>query len=166
MKGIREFIRDVLTEIHEFNNGGNFVPTDEMARVAKSALEAIQKNNLTQSGGNQGSGKSKAESLSKKEPQTHSMVKRMKAWFDANRNVMNQDKIAGKNMTNSGIMQSWNLWGGDAADRWAKKTLETKHGDNLGRKKVRRDAGGAGQNKGMGTMSINTMDTTNTRIHR
>ena len=65
-----------------------------------------------------------------------------------------------------GIMQSWDLHGGEAGNQWVKTELKKFHDENLRTKGNLRKAGGAGTNKGMGVFDTSIMDTTKQRIHR
>ena len=65
-----------------------------------------------------------------------------------------------------GLMQSWDLHGGEAGNQWVKGELKKFHDENLRTKSNLRKAGGAGENKGMGIFSTNHMKTNNNRIHR
>lgn len=166
-KKIRKIVREILSEDYRFNNQRSFIPNNYVADTAANALSVIEKNDLTSNGGNEGSGKLKAKSLANKEQQTHSMVKRMKAYFDNNQSEVNKERSLGKNIHNSGIIQSWDLWGGDSGKRWANKVLSSHKDSEMRSKKVRRDNGGAGENKGNGIFSTkNLMNPNNNRIHK
>lgn len=166
---IRNIIREALyKEDFKFDNQNkSFTPPPNVVSTAQNALLLISKNDLTSHGGNEGSGKNKAKELSQKKPQNFSLMKRLKAYFDNNQQEYNKEKSTGKNINNSGIIQSWDLHGGDACKNWVNSELSKTKQNNLGRKKIRRDTGGAGNNKGAGIFSWKKMmDPTNTRIKK
>lgn len=155
---IREELQKLLKEDFRYRYDGNFIPTDEMVSTAKKALETISNNNLINNkGSNEGSGLEKAKSICDKEHMTHSQVKRMKAYFDNHCDEVNSEKVNRKNIENSGILQSWDLWGGDAGKNWAEKIISQKHSKNNTSKTVR----GAS-----GIRTKNLMNPLNTRIHK
>ena len=141
---IRLIIRQevaLIFENFEFNDAQRlnvFRPTDAMKKNASDALLAVEKNDLTSHGGNEGSGKNKAKDISEGEPISHAMLKRMKAFFDNNYSFYSSEKSLGKNIENSGIIQTWNLWGGDAAKAFVDQHINSLNKVNLNRKKVRR----------------------------
>jgi len=141
---IRAFIREeivLIFENFEFNDSQKlkkFNPTDNMKKNVLTALEAIKKNDLTNKGGNEGSGKLKAISIKNEEPINFSMLKRMKAFFDNNQIKYNTDKSSGKTINDSGIIQTWNLWGGDAGKKFANDNIKSLNKSNLDRKKNRK----------------------------
>ena len=157
-KIIREEFKSLLKEDFRYMYDGEFNPTDEMVSISKMALEIISSNNLIDNNNpNEGSGKNKAKSICDKESMTHAQVKRMKAYFDNHCDEVNSEKVKGKNVENSGILQSWNLWGGDVGKSWAEKIISQKHSKNNTSKKVR----GAS-----GIRTKNLMNPLNTRIHK
>jgi hypothetical protein len=123
---------------------------------ARKALEAIEKNDLTENGGNEGSGKSKAKSIVNGEEITHSVLKRMKAYFDNNTQKYQAEKSMGKTIDNSGVIQSWNLWGGDDAKNFSNHNLDSQNTNNLNRKKNRRTI-----SNGTGTGNVSRLVDTN-----
>jgi hypothetical protein len=171
MKSVRIIIRNIINEMFlqenlfqleedfRYRYDGSFEPEEGMIHTAQEALNAVNKNDLTKdvSNPNEGSGKSKANSIIKKEPFSHSQLKRMKAFFDNREEEYKKEKISGKTIENSGIMQIWGLWGGDAARAWCEKKLKQRNSSNNTSKTVR----GA---SGIRTKTL--MDTNNTRIHK
>jgi hypothetical protein len=161
MDEIRKIIREELENIFEdfkYIYDGEFTPTDEMVSIAKKALETISlKNLINNTNSNEGSGKNKAKSICNKDSMTHAQVKRMKAYFDNHCDEVVLEKSKGKNLENSGILQSWDLWGGDAGKSWAERIISQKHSKNNTSKKVR----GAS-----GIRTKNLMNPLNTRIHK
>jgi len=132
----------IFLENFEYNDSKklkNYKPTDVMKKNASLALSSIEKNDLTQSGGNEGSGIRKANNIVNGEDMNHGMLKRMKAFFDNNIEKYNSEKSVGKNINNSGIIQTWNLWGGDAGKAFAEQQIGSLNDLNKKRKKVRRD---------------------------
>ena len=163
---IRKTVKKVVSEIFDFNNNKSFTPPSNVVAKAKEALAAVSNNNLTQKGGNEGSGYQKAKSLAQKEAQNHSMMKRMKSFFDSNEDSVRQERNSGKTINNSGVIQSWELHGGDECKNWVANSISNLKDNNLRTKKNLRDAGGAGKNKGMGIFDTNPMSTNNHRINR
>ena len=155
-----------VVEAFEFNYDKIFIPPVHVASVAKNALGTIAHNDLTTYGGNEGSGKEKAKTLSERKPYTHGMMKRLKAYFDKNLDTIRQERNTGKNISNSGVIQVWELHGGDAGMKWVNGEIAKHNDSNLRTKKNIRQIGGAGINKGMGTMDVTMMDPTKQRIHR
>lgn len=148
MKEVRAIIRGVLQERFGFNNNKTFnVPMD----VKSTAQRAIAAGGQTANGGNEGSGKRKAQELIQGTPQSHAQMKRLKAFFDANQPGSPE----------------WDLHGGDAAKRWVDSQLSGTHDDNMRSKEQMRRVGGGGygMNDGMGSMDANMMSTNNTRNH-
>ena len=82
----------------------------------------------------------------------------MKAFFDNNIEDVKQEIVAGKNINTSGLIQSWNLWGGDIGRRWVEQQIKSTQSNNQTSKKTRR-GDGIGLTKRL-------MDPHNTRIHR
>jgi hypothetical protein len=164
MDSIRKIIQEELAKIFlnedfRYRYDGSFNPTEEMVNTCKKALEVVESNSLLSdiTSSNEGSGKSKANSIINKEPMTHSQLKRMKAYFDNHFEEVKNERIKGNTLNNSGILQSWDLWGGDAAKTWVEKCLNQRHSSNNTSKTVR----GAS-----GIRTKNIMDPHNTRIHK
>lgn len=161
MEKIRKLIREELENIFEdfeYRYDGSFLPTEDVVSTSAKALEVVSRNNLiNKENSNEGSGLSKAKTISNKEPMTHSQVKRMKAFFDNNAQSVSVERGQGKTIENSGIIQSWELWGGDAGQRWSESTLNKRNSSNDSSKTIR----GA---SGIRTKTL--MDPHNTRIHR
>lgn len=176
---IKEEIK-ILFETFEFDNNKEFVPPQDVSAVATLALSV---HNLVKQRGwkiensnsGDGNGTLKAKYLSEKNPQSFSDMKRLKAYFTGNEQVVNDDrkkygvseseKGTKKEMTRSQNLLMWNLYGGDVCKNWVDKEIETGHEENLKSKAIARDAGGAGINKGMGSMGA-PKDPTKRRIHR
>lgn len=149
---IREMIREILSEDFRFQYDNKlFYPSPEMKTVCQKAIDAVTNNKLTGKGEAEGTGLRKAYDIVKGEGMTHGQVKRMKAFFDKNQSDYKQEKARGLNMTNSGLIQKWNLWGGDAGYSWSSKTLGSHKSKNQ-RSKDTRPKG-----------HKNMMDPTNTR---
>lgn len=155
---IREEIQKFLEDYKFDNSQKTFMPTDLMAKNCQDALNAIQSNDLTTSGSNEGSGKSKAKSIINKEPINHSSLKRMKAFFDNNQKEYQSEKSKGLGLNNSGIIQSWNLWGGDAARDFSNSKIGYTQRDNQSRKDLKTSITAA--------KTSTLMDPHNTRIKR
>ena len=102
-------------------------------------------------GGNRGNGANKARQLANGEPQTFAQMKRMLSFFETEERKDEKDQAA------------WAMFGGDKTYAWVKRELDRLNASNLRSKKTARTMGGAGINKGMGTMSTNLMDPSNTR---
>jgi hypothetical protein len=162
VKEIREIIRKEIENLFEdfrYRYDGNFYPNESMISNCQQALEVVQRNDLTKqtTNNNEGSGKSKAKSIVNKEPLTHSQLKRMKAFFDNNQSEFSQEKAKGETIETSGLIQSWNLWGGDAGKSWCNSKISQRNSSNDTSKTVR----GAS-----GIRSKNLMNPLNTRIHK
>lgn len=157
---IRLIIREILNEDYRFMYDKNsFIPDEQTARTAQQALNVIQRNNLVnKSGSNEGSGINKAKTLATKEPMNHAQLKRMKAFFDNNFGDVQNEIASGKSINTSGIIQKWNLWGGDPGRAWAERQIGSTQSSNKTSKKVRRG-------DGIG-LTKNLMSVTNHRIHR
>ena len=163
---IREVVKEAMSEAFDFNNNKSFTPPSNVVAKAKEAIAAVSNNNLTQKGGNEGSGYQKAKSLSQKETQSHPMMKRLKSFFDSNEDSVRQERNSGKTINDSGIIQSWELHGGDECKNWVTNAISNLKDSNLRTKKNIRNAGGAGKNKGMGIFDTNIISTNNHRINR
>lgn len=163
---VRKIVRGVIKEAFEFNNNKTFTPPPNVAQRAQQALNAVSKNNLTQSGTDIGSGTSKAKELVSKQIQNFDQMRKIKSFFDTHEESYRKEKAAGKTIDNSGIIQSWELRGGDSSREWINQELSSLKKDNLNTKKNLRSAGGAGTNKGMGIFDTKLMSTNNHRIHR
>ncbi|MDG1949236.1 MAG: hypothetical protein P8J32_00225 [bacterium] len=148
MNEIRAIIRQQLFERFGFNNNKSFAPPMDVKAVAQKALNS---NAQTQSGGNEGSGRRKAQELAKGQMQSHAQMKRLKAFFDANQPGSPE----------------WELHGGNAAKMWVDRALAGNHDANMRTKENMRKAGGGGHgmNDGMGSMSATMMKTNNNRNH-
>ncbi len=163
---IRKIVREVLSEAITFDNNKTFTPPPNVAQRAQEALNKASSNNLTQSGTDLGSGLNKAKELASKQTQGFDMMRKLKSFFDTQEQAYKAEKAAGKTIDNSGLIQSWELRGGDSGREWVNHELGTLNQDNLNTKKNLRKAGGAGTNKGMGIFDTNLMSTNNNRIHR
>ena len=166
MKEVRRIVREVLSETVTFDNNKTFTPPPNVAQRAQEALNAVSNNNKTFGGTNDGSGMSKAKELAAKQTQSFDQMRRMKSYFDTNEQSYKQAKAAGGTIQDNGIIQSWELHGGDSGRDWINQEMGSLKQDNLNTKKNLRKAGGAGVNKGMGIFDTNTMSTNNHRIHR
>lgn len=164
---VRKIVRGVIKEAFEFNNNKTFTPPPNVSQRAQQALNVVSKNNLTQSGTDIGSGTSKAKELASKQIQNFDQMRKIKSFFDTHEESYRKEKAAGKTIDNSGIIQSWELRGGDSSREWINQELSSLKKDNLNTKKNLRNAGGAGTNKGMGIFSGTDMISTNNhRVHR
>ena len=166
---IRKIVSEEVKRIFEaitFDNNKTFIPPPNVAQRAQEALNVVSGNNLTQSGTDIGSGLGKAKELASKQSQGFDMMRKIKSFFDTNEDAYKSEKSAGKTIKNSGIIQSWELRGGDSGKNWVNQELSSLNQDNLNTKKNLRKAGGAGINKGMGIFDTKIMKTNNHRIHR
>ncbi len=145
-KDLLHVVRNLIREALEFNNNKTFIPPHEVMNAAKSAMS--MKGNAV-NGGNKGNGENKASDLASGNPQTFDQMKRLLSFFETEQK--NKDSVA------------WKLHGGDVAYAWVKREIGALNDSNMRSKKVARAMGGAGINKGMGTMDRNMMSTTNTR---
>ena len=180
---IRNFVRKLLFEAFEFSNNDSFIPTHEIQKVAeraKSVLEQMKASKQKIESGddkrNEGSGKRKVEDLIQVAPQSFPEMKRLYAFFENNAikvaeerkkfKIFPQQKGSEEEMTKSPFILIWNLHGGDPCYNWVREKLDSKHKENLKTKERIRAGGGAGKNKGMGSLDITMMDPTKIRIHR
>lgn len=151
-KKLREIIRNILFEDFRYQYGNkSFFPTPEMKSSCQNAIEAVTQNKLTGKGEAEGTGLKKAYAIIRGDEMSHGQIKRMKAFFDNNYSSYKQEKARGKNIFNSGLIQKWNLWGGDAGYNWVSKMLSSHKSKNQKSK----DARPKGHK--------NMMDPTNTR---
>lgn len=147
---IDRFIRELIKEALKFNNNKTFTPPQDVIDAAKNALETVNPSSMS-GGGNRGNGANKARQLANGEPQTFAQMKRMLSFFETEERKDEKDQTA------------WTMFGGDKTYAWVKREVERLNQSNLRSKKTARMMGGAGKNKGMGTMSTNLMDPSNTR---
>lgn len=166
MNEVRKIIREILYEAVTVDNNKSFIPPPNVAQRAQEALNATSNNNLTQSGTGHGSGINKAKELASKQSQEHDMMKKIKSFFETNQESYNAEKAAGKTVKNSGIIQSWELHGGDSGKDWANQELSSLKQSNLNTKSALRKSGGAKENGGMGIFDTKMMSTNNHRTHR
>jgi len=161
---IRKIISEEIKFVFEdvtFDNNKTFTPPPNVAQRAQEALNAVSNNNLTQSGTNEGSGILKAKELASKQTQTFDQMRRMKSYFDTNQDIYNSAKASGKTIKDNGIIQSWELRGGDSGVDWINQELSSLKQDNLNTKSNLRKAGGAKKGGGMGTFAGKSMISTN-----
>ena len=81
----------------------------------------------------------------------------MKSFFDNNESEIAIEKSKGETIDTSGLIQSWNLWGGDAGKFWCSSHISKRNSSNDSSKTIR----GAS-----GISSKNLMNPFNTRIHK
>jgi hypothetical protein len=183
---LREIIREQINLLFETfdmgNSNKNYTPTGEVAKVAKTALDAIeiakqkgiQLSSLDGSG-NEGSGKIKATKLSQKAKQSFAEMKRLKAFFDSNaakvegerktHGIIQQRRGTIYEMIKSNILLVWNLHGGDVCKKWVDSKLSDTHEQGLKTKDRLRQIGGAYKNNGMGVFNTQ-YDPSQQRINR
>lgn len=141
---IKKIIQEEIQYFFEdltFDYNKTYYPPQDVINACSQALQIVQKNNLTSHGGNEGSGLDKAKSIINKKPMSHAVLKRMKAFFDNNvKNVINL-KNKGASINDSGEVQTWELWGGDAGRRWVENEIAKLNQSNLKSKKLKRDSG-------------------------
>lgn len=161
-------LEGIISEVGEFNYNKKFTPTDIVAKKAQEALNSIANQDFTINHTEEGSGKQKAKELAEKQSQTIAQMKKMANFFSTNAATVIQIKQQGgpKTEQEQGIMQAWNLHGGEEGNQWVKNELKKFHDENMRTKNNLRKAGGAGTNKGMGIFDTSIMDTTKQRIHR
>jgi len=145
-----EKIRSRIFEAFDFNNNKTFTPNSQVASTAQNALRAIQQKDLTANGGNEGSGKRKAQDLSNKQTLNFDEMKRLRSFFASNSNAVQQEQQAGKTMETSGLLQTWGLHGGDEGRKWVESELDRLNQNNNRTKQNLQKSGGAGEGKGMG----------------
>ncbi len=164
MDAIQNMIKQLVFERFNYNNNKSFTPNSAISGVAQSALQVIAKKDLTPNAGNDGSGKRKAMELSNKTPQNHQEMKRLKSFFDKYQQSVSKERSAGKDINSSGLIQMWDLHGGDQGQNWVNAQINSLNSSNKNTKQRLQKAGGAGENKGMGIFD-NPMDNTETRTH-
>lgn len=138
-KWIQTAIVDALSEDFRYHYDRNpFYAPHTVVDSVKKALAIVSQNNLAFStGGNEGSGIKKAHSIAKGEPMTHAQLKRMKAFFDANKTEVMAARAKGGTLQNSDTIQRWELWGGDAGMQWVEQQINDVHDSNDTSKKLR-----------------------------
>lgn len=158
--GLRNIIREIIAEDFRYLYDRNtFTPPVEVARAVTNAINVVSNNRMANnSGGNEGSGIQKAKSLANREPMNHAQLKRMKSFFDNNEGAVRNERSQGKNASNSGIIQSWELWGGDAGKQWVERQISSVQSANKTSKKIR--------NPEDGVRTKTLMDPHNTRIRK
>jgi hypothetical protein len=166
LEEIRKIVRSTLQEAFGFDNNKTFTVPPNVSQRAQEAINAASSNNLTKSGTNVGSGLSKGKELASKQTQTFDQMRRLKSFFDTTESSYQAEKSAGKTVKDSGVIQSWELHGGDSGRDWVNQEMGSLNQSNLDTKKNLRKAGGAGVNKGMGIFDTKSMSTNNHRIHR
>jgi hypothetical protein len=158
---IRKIIRKTVLESYEFNSDQTFTPP-----VSSSIKNAIAlANGARFEGDNKGSGKRKAVELSNRTPQSLAQMRKLKNFFDSNESVVADLKAAGKTVANEPTILKWELHGGDQIKNWVNKELDSRKDGEMRSKSTARAAGGAGENKGMGSLDKNMMNPNNTRLH-
>lgn len=161
-------LESLISEVGEFNYNKRFTPTDIVAKKAQEALSHVNYEDHTTSGTDEGSGKQKAQELSEKKSQSIEQMKKIASFFSKNAAPIVRIKQQGgpKTPEEKGIMQAWNLHGGEEGNKWVKNELKRFHDENLRTKSNLRKAGGAATNKGMGVFDSSIMKTNKQRIHR
>jgi len=142
-------VRHLIREALEFNNNKTFTPPQDVIAAAKKALETVRPSSM--SGHDKGNGANKARQLAAGDPQTFAQMKRLKSFFSTEEKSDKKDHAA------------WELHGGDKAYAWVTRELDRINAGNLRSKKVARTMGGAGINKGMGTLDKQMLNPNNTR---
>lgn len=128
---LRKKIRQIISEDYRFQyDNKTFFPNEKMKETCQKAIDIVSKIKLVGKGEAEGSGLKKAYSIKAGKPMTHGQLKRMKAFFDNNLNLYKNELSKGKNISNSGLIQKWNLWGGDAGYSWAKYNLDSHKSKN------------------------------------
>lgn len=166
LEEVRKIIREVLSEAVTFDNNKTFIPPPNVAQRAQEAINATSNNNNTESNTGHGSGINKAKELASKQTQSFDMMTKIKSFFETSQENYNAEKAAGKTVHNSGVIQAWELHGGDSGKDWVNQQLGSVNQSNLDTKKNLRKAGGAGVNKGMGIFDTKSMSTNNHRFTR
>ena len=161
-------LKGLISEVGEFNYNKRFTPTDIVSQKAKQALSQVGTGDFTQGGTDEGSGKQKAQELAEKKSQTMEQMKKIASFFSKYAAPVIRIKQQGGPQTDEekGIMQAWNLHGGEEGNKWVKNELKKFHDENLRTKSNLRKAGGAATNKGMGVFDTSVMNTNKQRIHR
>ena len=147
-------LKIIVENIGDFNHPDKtYTPTEQIAQTAKKALArlASEGSQSIEKGTNEGSGRNKATELSNKTPQSLTQLKKLANFFETNTDVNSLE---------------YNLHGGSVCKSWIQSILGSLHKSGLSTKKNLRVAGGAGTNKGMGSLDKTMMDPTKLRIHR
>lgn len=128
---LRQKIRQIISEDYRFQyDNKTFLPNEKMKETCQKAIDIVSRIKLVGKGEAEGSGLRKAYSIKAGKPMSHGQLKRMKAFFDNNLNLYKNELSKGKTINNSGLIQKWNLWGGDAAYSWVKYNLESHKSKN------------------------------------
>lgn len=141
---IKRIIQEEISLFFEdltFDYNKTYYPPQDVMNICDQALQVVRSNKLTADGGNEGSGIDKAKSISSKEPMDHSVIKRMKSFFDNNHQEVINLRSKGATINDSGELQTWDLWGGDAGKRWVDNEIAKLNQSNLKSKQLKRDAG-------------------------
>ena len=141
-------VRSLIREALEFNNDKTFIPPQDVITAAQKAIETVRPSAMS---GDKGNGANKARNLAAGEPQTFAQMKRMKSFFDTTKDSKSEN------------VSAWELHGGDKAYAWVTRELDRINKGNLRSKGVARSMGGAGINKGMGTLDRQMLNPNNTR---
>jgi len=166
---VRKYIREFLFEAFEFNNNTKtYIPTDDISRTAKEALQIVYGKGAPpkNTNENEGNGESVVKDLVNRVPISHPQLARFVAFFENNKVDVEAERKLGKNAKNSDKILIWQMHGGDECMNWANRELESTNKSNSNTKKNIQKAGGAGDGKGTGIMgNKNIMNPLNTRIH-
>lgn len=148
---LRRFVRNIL-EDYRFEYNKEHTPTDTMSSIAKKAKEVSEKNNLIaqyKSGGGVVTGEKRSKKIISKTPFTHHEVRALRDLFTSIEAEVNQARAKGLNVTNSAVIQIWELNGGEAGKTWANGILGSHHTKSLNHKENRRGFDGIGLHKNL-----------------
>ena len=166
---VKGYIRKILFEAFEFNNDiKTYVPTDDISKTAKEALNIVYGKGTPpkNTNENEGNGESVVKDLVNKVPISHSQLARFIAFFENNKIDVESERNLGKNAKTSDKILIWQMHGGDECMNWANRELNSTRKSNSNTKSNMQKAGGAGEGKGMGIMgNKNIMNPLNTRTH-
>ena len=156
---LRYMIREILMEgsvlfdeDYRFEYNKQHTPTDTMASVSKKAQEAVAKNNLIaqyKAGGGVVTGEKRGKKIQSKSPMTHHEVRAIRDLFTSLHSEVSQARAQGLNVTNSAVIQIWELNGGEAGKTWANGILGSHHDSSMKHKDLRRGYGDVGLTKNM-----------------
>ena len=156
---LRYIIRKIIVEgsilfdeDYRFEYNNTHTPTDTMASTSKKAEEAVSQNNLIaqyKAGGGVVTGEKRGKKIQSKTPMTHHEVRAIRDLFVSLQPEVSQARAKGLNVTNSAVIQIWELNGGEAGKTWASGILGSHHDSSMKHKDLRRGYGDIGINKNM-----------------
>lgn len=141
-----------INEDYRFEYNKEHTPTDTMATTSKKAEEAVARNNLIaqyKAAGGVVTGEKRGKKIKSKTPMTHHEVRALRDLFTSLQSEVSQARAQGLNVTNSAVIQIWELNGGEAGKTWANGILGSHHDSSMQHKDLRRGYGNVGITKNL-----------------